>query len=890
MNESRHPPALARVVLSWVAGRSDPTIVGDLAEDFQIRLASMPLWRARLRYRWEVVYAIAFLTGRRFSRAWNRVARGNTLEGGTRTSPGTGRWGMDTWVRDMKYSIRSFLRQPTLALAAVLTIALGVGANTAVFSIVDSVLLRPLPFEAPGQLAMLWAADRTRGNDYLRVAEEDAERLTALDAITASVGLENFGLFLLNEDAQPETVDITWMKQDLFAMLGVELILGRSFSEEELESAAQVAVISHRLWRTRFGGDPDVVGKPLGNDPWPLTVIGVAPEGFRFLWGSDVWHPEKNRTHDANKLLVRLAPDVTVRSLNAQLATMAVTGADRGRLWDDLPPWLEPLQEGLVGEVRTPLTILLAAAGLILLLAGVNVANLLLTRGLSKKSEWALRTALGASRPSIVRQVVMESVLLSIVGGLVGVLFAWVSFDALLAIVPSDLPRVDEVALDSRVFLVMMTVTTLSGVMAALLPAYRAANVAPAVELKAASRGGTPGSGHRIQSFLMSAEVALGTVLVVGATVLMMTLQNLFAVDPGFRTDVLSVSMSLTSSGRIRGGSDAEYRQGWAAVLREVRALPGVESAGTATLHPMENSFYVDAQVIGNEATHSQQPAMFFPTSEGYLETVGTQLVAGRRILRSDDGESPAVVVVNEEFVRRFVGEGNPIGRQVRNFSVRTSLGRRDVAEIVGVVADVKNDGLGGETDPVVFVPLHQSAFGWSRLFLRSGGDPRELIPAIQEIVWQYDRTVTSADFEMLGDVVQESTAREGFLAQVLGVFALVGLGLAVGGVYGVVSFAVGGRTREIGIRRAIGADSGSVAGLVARWSMTRVAIGTGVGIVAAIMLGRLLQSVLFGVATTDARTIVTVAIIMLSAGALATWLPTRRAMRVDPMTALRAE
>jgi len=773
----------------------------------------------------------------------------------------------------------------------VVTIALGVGANTAVFSIVDSVLISPLPFEAPEQLAMLWAADRTRGNDRLRVSEEDAERLTALDGITASVALENFGLLLLNDDAQPESVAISWMKQDLFTLLGVQPVLGRSFQEDDFATAAQVAVISHRLWHTRFGGDPDVVGKPLENDFWPLTVIGVAPEGFNFPGDADVWHPEKNRAHTANKLLVRLAPNADVAALNAQLATMTVTGADRGRLWEDLPPWLEPLQESLVGEARTPLTILLAAAGLILLLAAVNVANLLLARGLSKRSEWALRAALGASRVRVIRQVVMESVLLSLAGGLAGSLLAWVSFDALLAIIPADLPRVAEVALDFRVFLVMMAVTTLAGVIAALLPAYRAATVDPSGELKAVSRGGTPSSGHGLQSFLMSAEVALGTVLVVGATVLMMTLQNLFAVDPGFRTDVLSVPMSLTSSGRISGSaSEAERREGWATVLREIRAIPGVESAGTATLHPMENSFYVDAEVIGNEATHGQQSTMFFPTSEGYLETVGTQILAGRGILSSDNEDAPAVLVVNEEFVRRFVGEGNPIGRQVRNFAARGALGRRDVAEIVGVVADVKNDGLGGESDPVVFVPLHQSAFGWTRLFLRSRGDPEELIPAIQEVVWQYDRTVTSGDFDMLADVVQESAARERFLARVLGWFALVGLGLAVGGVYGVVSFAVGGRTREIGIRRAIGADSGSVASLVARWSMTRVMIGVGVGIVASIALGRLLQSVLFGVETTDPGTMAIVALVMLGAAGVATWLPTRRAIQIDPVAALRSE
>jgi len=798
---------------------------------------------------------------------------------------------MGLWAQDIRQSIRSLARQPALGVAAVVTIALGVGANTAVFSIVDGVLISPLPFEAPEQLAMLWAADRSRGSDYLRVSEEDAERLTALDGIAASVALENFGLLLLNEDAQPETVRVTWMKQDLFTLLGVQPVIGRSFSEEELETAAPVAVISHRLWRTRFGGDPDVVGKLLGNDRWPLTVIGVAPEGFRFSMDSDVWHPERNRSPSANKLLVRLAPDADIPSLNAQLATMAVTGADRGRLWDGLPAWVEPLQESLVGEARTPLMILLAAAGLILLLAGVNVANLLLARGLSKKPEWALRAALGASRARIVRQVVTESLLLSLLGGLAGIVLAWVSFDAMLAIIPSDLPRVDEVALDSRVFIVMMAVTTLSGVIAALIPAHKAARVDPSGEIKATLRGGTSGSGHGLQSFLMSAEVALGTVLVVGATVLMMTLQNLFAVDPGFRTDVLSVAMTLTSSGRIdSSSSDVELGEAWATVLGEIRALPGVESAGTATLHPMENSFYVDAEVIGNEATHGQQPTMFFPASEGYLETVGTPLLAGRGILSSDDDDAPAVVVVNEEFVRRFVGEGNPLGRQVRNFGTQGARGRRDVSEIVGVVANVKNDGLGGESDPVVFVPVHQSGFGWTRLFLRSRGDPRDLIPAIQEVVWQYDRTVTSTDFDMLTDVVRESTARESFLARVLGLFAFVGLGLAVGGVYGVVTFAVGGRTREIGIRRAIGADSGSVATLVARWSLTRVVIGVGVGVVAAMALGRLLQSVLFGVETTDPTTLAIVSLVMLSAAVVATWLPTRRAILVDPVAALRSE
>lgn len=523
---ARPAPYLAEWLLRFAAGERHASFVGDLAEEFDTRIREGAPWTAA--WYWGEVFGATptFL--------WGRV-------GGSGFGPG----GVSSW-RDLRHAARALCRRPLMTLIAVVTIGLGVGVNAAIFTLVDGIVLRPLPYDDPGRLALVWGRELEGGDGRVPIFVSNLDRVRRVPGIAGAASFGTNALVLLQDTGDPERVTSAWATGDLFGLLGVKLAIGRGFDRRELRVGAPVLIIGHRLWRSRFGGDPTIVGRSVRTQDGPRTIVGVAAQDFRFPDDADAWIPPPGWVRDSGdgpgataSLLIRVAPEADLATIANRLEPVTVMG--RGSYQTDrvgLRPWVEPLQEHVVGRARSPLLLLLAASGALLLLACANVTHLLLARGLAREQEWALRTALGAGRGRIIVQVLTEGVLIAIVGGLLGLGLAGAALAALPALIPPGLPRVDEIAFDARVFGVMLLVAATAGCLSALVPAVRAARASPMRSLRTSGTGSTPALRHRLQTMLIVGEVALGTILVAGASLLLVTLQNLRSVDPGFRADV----------------------------------------------------------------------------------------------------------------------------------------------------------------------------------------------------------------------------------------------------------------------------------------------------------------------------------------------------------------
>jgi putative ABC transport system permease protein len=796
-----------------------------------------------------------------------------------------------TALQDVRYALRGFRRAPGFTIVATLTLALGVGANTAIFSVVNGVVLRPLPYGQPRQIVSLWNGS-TRSKEVM-VAVREA---TSLAGVT---GYSNVRLGLIGSGEAEEILGAR-VTPNHFTVLRVPPFLGRTFTEDEgVPGRDDVVILSHGLWQRRFGADSSVVGSRIQLGANARTIVGVLPRGYRPITrGWQFWIPITIDPSDFSDysgtagtvLLARLRPDVTLEAARDEVRTIAARVAEEApEVYTEA--WINastpvPLRETMVGDVEQALWVLLGAVGFVLLIACANIANLLLVRGCGRRKEFAIRTALGAARARVTRQLFTESALLGLIGGSVGLGAGALSVQVLVGTLPSSLPRTDAIAVDGVVLAFTLGVTVVASVVFGLVPALRSTRVNLQDSLKDADRSVPLGQRrHRFQHGLMAAEVALAVVLVVGAGLMVKSFWKLQQVDPGFDpANVLTMRLSPPPS-RYTGGPQvrAYFRQ----VLEEVRAVPRVESVGAAAFLPMTGSstatiYKVEGKPLP-EGTPRRYANVQFVTP-GYLETMGLPLVSGRWINESDRDGSPIVGVVNETMAREAWSEGDPIGAKVQMF------GSVDFT-VIGVVGDLRQYAPDVDVRPEAYFSAEQVALSPNLyLTIRTAGDPGNSIAAVKNAAWNVDRDVPISRVRTMEDVVSRTVADSKFFAVLLTAFGVLALVLGTVGVYGVMSYVVGQRTHEIGIRIALGADTGQVLRTSMLRGMVPVAVGVALGVLGAMASTRLLANLLFEVAATDLATFALVPLILALVAAAATYFPARRAANVDPMISLNAE
>ncbi|MBW3534734.1 MAG: ABC transporter permease [Gemmatimonadetes bacterium] len=803
---------------------------------------------------------------------------------------------MDALRQDVRYAVRALLRRPGFTAVAILTLALGVGANTAIFSVVNGVLLTPLPYDQPDRLVTVWAADTDDPGDRSNMSKPDIQDVAATDAFEVAVGHAS-GDVSLTGMGEAEVIEGARVTQGLLEVFGLQPLLGRDLRPEEaVEGAPDVVVVSHAFWRERLGGDPGALGRSLELEGRSFEIVGVAPEGFDFPGSARLWRPYPMdpegcaRGCHILRSIGRLAPGVTVERARQEMGALAE------RLQAEHPDTnhekvfnLIPLQDLIVADVRTGLWVLLAAVGLVLLIACANVANLLLVRAQARTGEVAVRAALGASGRRLAGQVMVESVVLSVVGGACGLLLAAYGVEGLRALAPADVPRLDMVALDGTVLLFALALVGVVALLFGAIPALRLARTSPALGLGAGGRGGSSRGEARSRSLLLVTEVGLSLVLLVGAGLLLKSFARLIAVDPGYDTEqVVRFTLSLPDA-RYPGLDEVGgfYRR----MEERIAAMPDVASVGSLFGAPLGRGNAVGTVSVDGrpEPPRGQETyAAIRPATPGYFETLSIPVLRGRGLAASDGPGDVPVAVVSERFVQQnFPGE-DPLGARVE-LTIDFGYGS-PMFTIVGVVPDVMSESLTDDTRPALYVPLAQMGPGFATVHVRGRAGAPSLVPRLRDVVRELDSDLPVRNVETLEEVVARQLAPTRFYLTLLGLFAALAVVLAAVGLYGVVAYLVSRRTREIGVRMAMGADRRSITRLVLGQGMRPAAWGLALGLLAAFLGSRVLESLLFEVEPTDPVVFVGVAVLLASVVVAATLLPARSATRVDPVEALRAE
>jgi len=792
-------------------------------------------------------------------------------------------------LADLRYALRALRRHPGFAAAVAGMLALGIGANTAIFSVVNAVLLRGLPYPAPERLVMAF----TTYPDFGHSTTSQPDFLDWRDGFRGAGELAAFGTasYNLTGDGAPERAEGAAITANYFRVLGAPPALGRAFlPDEERTAVPTVVMLGHDYWRRCFGGDRAVVGRTVTLNGVPRTVVGVAPAGLVLPREADVLVPLRTDTTLGRRsefltVVGRLAPGVTVERARGVLATVAT------RLGAQYPETNSPrlsvdvtsMQEELVGQARPALLVLAGAVGLVLLVACANVANLLLARATTREREMATRAALGAGRARVARQLLAESVALAVVGGAAGVLLAAATVRAVRALGPDVLPRATEVALDGSALAFALLVSVGTGVLFGLAPALRFVRG----DLQGTLRGsGRAVAGHagaqRARSALVAAEVALSVLLLVGAGLLLRSFAALQQVDTGFVAErVLTARVTLPQAAYPRADEQVPAFQ--QALLERLRALPGVQAAAVASRVPMGNSAYVSFDVAGRESQPGEdlQP---FDVSEGYFRAMGVRLLRGRVFGPQDGPEAPRVAVVDEESARRFWPGRDPIGARI------TTGDSTQYMTIVGVVANVRQEGVAARPYPQLYGVLAQNPRRSMVVVARTAGDPAALTAGVRRAVAALDPQLPVYDVATMEQRVARSVAQPRATAALVTAFGAAALALAAVGIYAVVAYTVAQRTREIGVRMALGAGRGDVRRLVIRYGMTPVLAGLVLGLAVAPAAARALGALLYGVGALDPVAYLGAAGFLALVALAATWAPAERATRVPPMTALRQD
>jgi putative ABC transport system permease protein len=877
------PPRVA----AWILSRCLPQreldwVLGDLEEVFGAKVTEGGGMGARLWYwRQAASFSARFLRER-----WknNRTGLAAPAQSGVREPLGD-------LVRDMRYALRTLIRAPGFTAVAVITLALGIGANTAIFSVVDSILLRPLPVADPDRLVSLCETNPAIAG-FCIASPTNVEDWSQQSRSFAAIGIARDWPFILKTDEGVEGINGGIATPDFFDVLQFTPALGRLFVPDDLEPGNnRVVVLTHATWRSRFGSDATIVGRTLTLDDESFTVIGVLPadavvprmEHYQ-VWAPLHFHPReaRRRSWRGFRALGRLADGATIAEARAEMATIA------NRLAGEYPEtndgWgvrLVPLHEQVVGSVRPMLLVFLGAVGFVLLIGCANVANLLLARSASRRRELAVRTALGASRGRLVRLLLGESVLLAVIGGAAGLLLAVWAVNTFVSLAPGGIPRLDEVGMDGRVLAFALLISLLTSVVFGLVPSLQATSLDLNAELKEGDRGSSSGR-LGVRGLLVISEVALALMLLIGAGLLTQSFATLLRWKPGFDQSNLLTVWLLASSGKYETGDQvvSVFRQAAA----EVEALPSVESVGRTSAGPLFGGRETDEFHIGGrpQPNPGEGPvARWFDVGPNYFATLGISLLKGRSFEETDARGAEPVAIINESAVQRYWPGEDPLGQRI------TIYGR--TMTVVGVVTDVRPLRPGTPIDPEIYWPQTQVPRYATYLLIRTKTDPSSAVQGVRARLQQLDPDMISGFMTLDQRVARELVAPR-FNMLLVGIFASVALLLAAIGIYGVIAYTVARRAREMGIRMALGAQRWDIVKAVVVQGMVPTTIGVGLGLVGAVGLTRVLDTLLFGVNPTDPVTFAAVAITLAAVAALACYIPARRATRVDAVVALREE
>ncbi|HEX8140377.1 MAG TPA: ABC transporter permease [Pyrinomonadaceae bacterium] len=811
---------------------------------------------------------------------------------------------MGTLWQDLRYGARMLTKSPGFTVIAVVALALGIGANTAIFSVVNTILLRPLAYKDSQQLVLinhnyqkinLKASVSAPGYVHYR---DTAKSFSYVAAITGwNVNLTGEG--------EPERLQGMAVTANLFPLLGAEAARGRTLLPQENQTGNdRVVVLSDALWHRRFGADPNIVGKSITLNGEPHTIVGVMPSSFQFgrelgqvvdLWAPIAWTPEQlspdNLTNEYLSVLARLKPGVSITQAQAEMDAIAANLRQQYMPGSDNTEWglsLESFNELIVGDIRPALLVLLGAVALVLLIACANVANLMLARATGRQKEIAIRTALGASRARVVRQLLTESVLLSVIGGGLGLLLAMWGVDLLLKLNEGRIPRAYEIGVDFNVLLFTLGVSLLTGIIFGLAPAFQTSRIQLNDTLKEGGRTGAGPARHRVRDLLVVAEVSLTVVVLVGAGLLLRSFIRLQEVNPGFQPrNLLVMQVSLPA---FKYGDAQQRALFYQQMLDRVRSLPGVKGAATVSSLPMSGQNSSGSfRIEGREVPQGQSPPHGdrWSASADYFKTMSIPLIRGRYFTERDTADAPGVAIIDETMARKYWPTEDPVGKRI------TFEGTEDKPrwrEIVGIVGHVRHKGLEGESRVQYYTPYMQRPPGSMFLVVQAATDPASLTGSVRGAINEIDRDLPVYRVTTMERLVSESLAQRRFSMFLLGTFAALALILAVVGLYGVMSYTVTQRTHEIGIRMALGAQTGDVLRMVLRQGLTFTLVGLGVGLLGAFAMTRVMTGLLFGVSASDPLTFGGVAVLLSLVALAACYIPARRATRVDPMIALRYE
>jgi predicted permease len=811
------------------------------------------------------------------------------------------RWrSLENFAIDVRYGLRSLRRSPGFTMIVVLTLALGIGANSAIFSVIDAVLLRPLPFPNASQLADLCARSTLFDFEHLGVSLPDIADIRATSTSFSNLSPYQWSSKEMTGEGKPEQIEGTDISEDFFPDLGIKPLLGRTFVSSDMQPGSRSVILSHSLWRDRLGGDPSAIGKTLRLDGETYTVIGVMPDFSRtdFATDSKVWTAfiptqeqlSARQNHYFN-VLARLKPHTHIAQVQKELDTIAARlasgypDADKG--WSFR---VTPLRKLLLGDAQKPLLVLFCAVGFVLLIACANVSNLFLSRGWARRREFAIRTAIGATRGALLRQLAVESVLVALMGGVCAFFMALWTLRGIRAILPSEIPRIHDIRIDSQVAWFTLGASLLAALLSGFVPALLSSRQDVNVAIKEAGVGAGSGTGHNLlRQMLVIGEVALAIVLLIGATLAIQTFAHILRVDPGFRPDHL-ITMRIDFP-EFRFAKVDQSTQFVRQVLESSRAIPGVEAASAGLVFPLGDSVAettFETENSTGDTKSGQRMTRNDLVEPDFFRTFGIPLLAGRDFNADDRKEKSPVFIVNEAFARKVFGSIDVLGKRL---AARPEASHPVWGEIVGVAGNVRDLDPGAEVKPEIYSPFVQTrqATGVFLVF-RTKPDPLAIVAAIEDRIWALDKDRPVTSIKTIEKQMEENTGTPRSQSVLLGVFGGLGFALAIVGVYGVMSYLVSQQTREIGIRMALGADRERVLRMVIvhglRLTLTGVVIGVGVSLA----LTRFTRSQLLGVSTTDPVTFGGVAILLIIVAVAACFIPARRAMRVDPMVALRYE
>jgi predicted permease len=818
---------------------------------------------------------------------------------------------LETLLNDVRFGIRSLLKRPGFTAIAVITLALGIGANTAIFSVVNAVMLRPLPYKDPDRVVSLWESVPTHGQ--WRVTPANFLDWKKQNTVFENVAAFGASTMTLTGIGEPEQILGTRASEGYFEVLGVEPTLGRSFLPEEYEPGkGNVVILGQGFWERRFGGSRDVIGKVITLDDAAYTIVGVMPSGIYPVWPTTAgrisfdqaqqqfWTPmaftaqwAAVRTAHVLGVIARLKPGLTLDQARLEMNTIGARleheyAANKGE-----GIILNSFMDEVVGNVKPALLVLLGAVGLVLLIACANVAGLLLAQYAARSKEIAIRAALGAGRMRLLRQFFLEGLLLSFLATAAGIALAIVGVDLILNLIPQQIPRLNQAHLDLRVLGFTLLLSLVTCLTFGLVPAWQASRPNLQNTLDQGGRSSGQGLGKQsLRRLLVVFQLSIAVMLVIGAGLLIKTFWRLRQVDPGFKPEqVLSFTISLPGS-KYRDGPAINnfYNQ----LVQRIENLPGVRGAATAYDHPLESNWIDSFEIEGrlpSEAGKSPS-ANFNPVSWDYFRTIGATFIKGRQFTAHDDQDHPGVVIVNEAFVRQYFPNEEPIGQRLRpSPPARIWQNQRLISfEIVGMVRDVKSAGLKAEAEPTYYVPATQAPLQDMTILVRTQGDPTTLIPALRNAVSAIDSSQPIATVNTMEKIVGDSIAQPRLQMTLMGLFGALALLLAAVGIYGLLSFSVTQRMQEIGIRMALGAQISDVLKLVLKHGMFLVLVGELIGLAGAFALTRLMRGLLFAVTPTDGMTFMVVTVGLAAVAFVACYIPARRATKVDPLVALRYE